>query len=792
MSAKQITEASNPEFHDLSNLSDMEEKRLMSFPYQTKVSFKPLADHLQELQSNGNDLEQLFAEKALGEVNKYPEYLDETKVVSAIRKHPEVLAFLFSGLFTPLKSTEKFGYTVVPFSNEMLYATPEFMEVFNAGHFEISMHLTEEEMMEKLMNNAYTLILNKRYGQDLEFSFPGGVTLRNKNTGLETHYQLNPVIDFVEVRVSEPLPEVDMNRVRNQLQKPFNREAWLELFPADRFEFHGVLFIYLTDITEQQIIASIKNKLLGKEKMHLETEFDFLSTKLQSLFQLPHLEVGFQTSNLEIQQLTNLLQVLSGLSKEVHSQEALKNSIYREPMMTMLPRVFADLEDLEDRGVVEEALLKKGIRSLMLIPLQQMNEDEDQIILEIGSKIPGVFSHTQLVRFRGLMPILSAGMSRKREEMENKLRGIMQQQFTNIHPSVQWKFRQAAMNILSQQEVQQKKNVTFEPIELRHIYPLYGQADIVSSSTHRNESILSDLNLNLERVEQLLAQLSLEIKSHLIDFMAENVHNLVEELQRSFSPNDETRVLNLLRNEIHPYFRELAVNFPAEAAEKVNNYFKKLDGTLGVIYWERKAFEESVAMLNDSIARLLQEQDDEMQAILPHYFEKYKTDGVEYTIYLGQALLQNGQFSMNHLREFRLWQLKHMCEVTRLVDRLQEDLLVPLTTAQLIFVYSDALDVCFRMDEKHFDVDGAYNVRYEILKKRIDKAYILDTDERLTQAGKIAIVYLHREDRQEYMEYLQYLVREGVILPEIEDYSLSKMQGVEGLKALRVTVKLEA
>ena len=195
-------------------------------------------------------------------------------------------------------------------------------------------------------------------------------------------------------------------------------------------------------------------------------------------------------------------------------------------------------------------------------------------------------------------------------------------------------------------------------------------------------------------------------------------------------------------------------------------------------------------MLNDSIGSLLQEQDEKMQAILPHYFEKYKTDGVEYNIYLGQSLLQEGTFTHNHLREFRLWQLKNMVEVTRLVDRLQEELLVPLTTAQLIFVYSDPLDVVFRMDEKHFDVDGAYNVRYEILKKRIDKAYILNTDERLTQAGKIAIVYLHREDRQEYMDYLNYLVRQGMILPEIEDLHLSKMQGVEGLKALRVTVKM--
>ena len=92
------------------------------------------------------------------------------------------------------------------------------------------------------------------------------------------------------------------------------------------------------------------------------------------------------------------------------------------------------------------------------------------------------------------------------------------------------------------------------------------------------------------------------------------------------------------------------------------------------------------------------------------------------------------------------------------------------------------------MDEKQFDVDGAYNVRYEILKKRIDKAVVKGTGERLTQSGKIAIVWLQESDKQEYMEYLQYLLQKGYINEEIEDLELEKLQGAEGLRALRVTV----
>ena len=158
-------------------------------------------------------------------------------------------------------------------------------------------------------------------------------------------------------------------------------------------------------------------------------------------------------------------------------------------------------------------------------------------------------------------------------------------------------------------------------------------------------------------------------------------------------------------------------------------------------------------------------------------------------IYLGEAILKDGGFSPFFLKDFRIWQLVNACEITRLVEELSPKLPVPLKTAQLLFVYNSSLSIRFRMDEKQFDVDGTYNVRYEILKKRIDKAVIKGTNERLTVAGKVAIVYLQEKDRLEYLEHLDYLVQKGYISSDIEDLELEKLQGAEGLKALRVAVK---
>ncbi|RMG86318.1 MAG: GAF domain-containing protein, partial [Bacteroidetes bacterium] len=264
---------------------------------------------------------------------------------------------------------------------------------------------------------------------------------------------------------------------------------------------------------------------------------------------------------------------------------------------------------------------------------------------------------------------------------------------------------------------------------------------------------------------------------------------LLEGLRKELKSNDENRIMDFIKTEIHVLFEEIKDKEP-DLTYTVHRYFDSLDTDYGIVYNQRKKYEDSVAQINETLSGFIEAEDSRMQKIMPHYFEKYKTDGVEYEIYAGQSILRTQKFNRIHLKNLRLWQMITMCEVTRKIDQLRDQLPVPLSTAQLVFVYNHPISVRFRMDDKHFDVDGAYNVRYEIIKKRIDKAYIEGTDERLTQSGKIAIVYTADKDYDEYMEYLTYLRRQQLIEDNIESLTLAKLQGVHGLKALRVTVKL--
>jgi hypothetical protein len=158
---------------------------------------------------------------------------------------------------------------------------------------------------------------------------------------------------------------------------------------------------------------------------------------------------------------------------------------------------------------------------------------------------------------------------------------------------------------------------------------------------------------------------------------------------------------------------------------------------------------------------------------------------------MGQSITPRKKFDEIYLRNLKMWQLTVLAKAAKMTNSLEKELSHPLRTTQLILAHSQPLSISFRTEERKFDVDGAYNTRYEIVKKRIDKVRIKETNERLTQPGKIAIVYSQGKDAAEYTEYIEFLQNKKLIKPGIEKHDLEELQGVIGLKALRVDVNFD-
>jgi hypothetical protein len=764
------------------------------FPYANKFSLEPL---ITEWEERANQGKAGFAAGTLQILKDLSEEIQIQQEVSSDWYTQNQFGEMIASFFPAFFFKGQMGFIGVPFKKQFVYRSPAMIEMMTRENLEIK----TPELTSKVMNvnkkilEAGYLILRKLYNQDIELPFNELLHVRNSKTQLERHYKFNIILDYVEVRPLKRLKKLSNTQIQDLLDNMGDIDKWKKAFPLENFAFEGFVVGFLSDVTQMEILSQMKARIVREntigDAINDGQRIAEVQAFIRSYLEMADVEYGFMQSIMGGWQERTTYSICRFLSNNYELKTVEKSKATYVPVFsTETPQIVNDLSALSHLSKIEKAFVKAGYRSFLLAPLFD-SRGNFMGIFELTSKQAYRFNNLTLLHLKDVIEFFNSVLERGFTEVNNYIDLIIKQQFTSIHPSVEWKFAEVASNFFFNQRINEENN-KLAPIVFKNVYPLYGQSDIVSSSKLRNKSIEADLIDNLEQLLDVIESCLEVIPFHLLEVYQFKLQDILDRLNRGeFVSSDESQIVELLTKEVHPLLRQLQERYTELPANKLQLYFDYIDPDLDIVYKQRKDYEDSVSMLNGVIGGYLDHEDNKMQKILPHFFEKYSTDGVEYNIYLGQEILKEGNFSEFFLKDFRLWQLINMCEITRLVKRKSQEFPVPLATAQLIFVYNNALSIRFRMDEKQFDVDGAYNVRYEILKKRIDKALIKGTQERLTQKDKIAIVWLQEKDRLEYLQYLNHLAVKGYIEEEIEEYELEKLQGAEGLKALRVTVKYD-
>src|SRR5690606_6945037 len=377
-------------------------------------------------------------------------------------------------------------------------------------------------------------------------------------------------------------------------------------------------------------------------------------------------------------------------------------SIYERSWMEKRPMVIEDLASFPFKTIIEEALLANGIRSLLLAPL--VYENETIGLLELACLSPGKLTPNRAAKVDNVLPMFTVAVNRVRSDMETEVRALIQEECTAIHPTVQWRFFEAGFRLLNKRS--QGEDAQLEEITFSHVFPFYGLIDVRNSSLKRNEAIQADLHENLNIIQQLIDRLREMTGLPLLDELMFKTQHQKETLQHRLAAGDEVNILSFIRNEINPVLDYFSGREDTHVL--VEDYKSKLDTDLHIIYKKRKAFEESLNRVNATVASIIDEAEEEAQHVFPHYFEKYKTDGVEFTLYVGDSLVKQGTFDSFHLKNFRLWQLLLMCTIYDRMLQLKPTLSEPLDVTQLILVHDQPVTIRFRQDEKQFDIDGAY------------------------------------------------------------------------------------
>jgi putative methionine-R-sulfoxide reductase with GAF domain len=638
---------------------------------------------------------------------------------------------------------------------------------------------------------AWALVLQRVYGIDLPLDFP--LVLTVPSGGLERHFKLEVLSGFIDVRTTgevPPLPPDGLDRVRAALLDP---SGLANLLPTEHFVISGLGVVRAVDVTAQEVLSSLKRDLIHRESITASARFHALQEKLRVLFHRRDMNLGvaaFQGERiLYLNHGAKLANACLFSDSEHHRMTEFAGTVYERVMREGRPVIVADLAATQVRTRLEELALSHGVRALLVAPLHYQDELIGTIALK--SPHPGDFDATHLPLLHEVLPLFSMAVRRSTDELHGRVQAMIKEKATAIHPVVEWRFERAVLDTLERRGANLTgAGLELDPIVFRDVYPLYALADIRGSSTRRAWSIQADLLAQLGLARDVLRAAHETRRLPVLDQLGHRVGAYMAEVEVSVSAGDETGIIAFLRGDIEPLFDHLQT-FGPEPRRCVDAYRRALEPTLGAVYARRKDFEESVTALNDEISGYLDLEEQAAQEMLPHYFEKQKTDGVDYTIYAGASLLKDGAFDPLYLRNLRLWQLMVACGIAVRVDRLKARLPMPLDAANLILVQHAPLSIRFRFDEKRFDVDGAYNIRYEIIKKRIDKAVIRGRTERLTQPGKIAIVYAHGAEAAEYGHYIAYLQNLGYLARDVEEFDLEELQGAQGLRALRVTVDIE-
>ena len=767
-----------------------------SFSIVSRLSFASLINSWKEkIRENKPGISEFYSEM-LNRVTQFPELLEPIDDLATLEKHHGLIATMMTTIFPITVSDKKDLIGVsIPFTYKTIYSSSLFKAVFmNQGDNMIVIpdEETERKISEEKLITAYLMVLNKFYGLDLNANAASVYPVIDKITGLNKYLEVEVDASFVDVKLKGELPALEKPPSCMHLTDLLKIPDLHKLLPLDGFQFEGISIIRIKNVTEREAISEIKNSLLTVHSFADSEAFEGLQHQMQKLIGARDVKIGiapfFKVNDHYV--FAEHLSRNSFLLKEFRTTEEKirlckqfidefdgHNEYFVIPYIT---------SETITRYPFLQRIADEGVKSLIICPLRSGKELIG--VLSLLSDTPGLLGYPFIPKIEPAIPLFVLALEKSAQDLYNLIDKVIKEKFTAVQSSVEWKFTEAALHYLTQKYKGEESRI--ESIAFENVFPLYGAIDVRNSSIERSQAIQQDLLEQLQLASTIIKKAQLQLNFPLLEEINHRIEKHIYTVSNILFSGDEITINNFLKEEIVKLLNHLKIIIPG-IRQDIVSYFSAIDDSIHMRYEHRKAFEKSITIINDELGKLIDKEQDSAQEVFPHYFERFATDGVDFNIYIGQSITPNKPFNIFYLNNLKLWQLTTLIKAAQMTNELEGKLPLPLKTTQLILAHSNPISISFRTAERKFDVDGAYNIRYEIIKKRIDKVRIKDSNERLTQPGKIAIVYTQPREAIEYSEYIDYLEKQGLLTGEVEKYDLEELQGVSGLKAIRVTINLE-
>jgi hypothetical protein len=761
-------------------------------PFIAQISFHKLIETLEHIAASNVDYRVNYAKALLKEVERLPEFRTGIIDLSIINEHEELIRNLLADLFPTALTYNEIKAVAIPFHNVTFNYTQRFKNILKDAGVTFDMNIRDFDDRRFYIMSC-CLILNAHYKQNIEFNNPLFYDIPD-SSGIMKHYRILYNADFIEIIPTEKAIQLTEEDINLLIDNYDNYELWKEKFPPKSWILKGFGIVQLFDTTTESSVSTLKTNLLkATDTKNEELAEDFQSI-FRSIFRIPDLKIGLTIYEPDDKKFIrpnadarNIYSFILDECEEAECSGKLYNTFFdtvikqRENFIVSNVDAFSAKKGNEALG---NHLKQQNIQSCILAPV--IKGDEMLGIFELASGKTGALNSINANKLELILPYLTDTLSRYRLDLQNQIEAVIQKEYTAIHSSVYWKFRREAQKYIRTITSTQSKDYIFKEIVFKDVYPLFGQIDVKGSSEHRNESVVQDLRIQLETLIAIIESMKSQANLMILEQRKFELHSYLKQLDSPLKADTEQIIQRYIESEIHPIIHSNAETEETKAA--IDKYFRKIDEKTGMFYHARKKFDNALSKVNKRLASILDEKQLEAQQIFPHYYERFKTDGVEHNLYIGSSIAPEKPFDKIYLNNLRLWQLQTLCEMELEHHELKGSLPYSLDVTSLILVFSSPISIRFRMDEKRFDVDGTYNARYEVVKKRIDKAFIKGTKERITEKEKITIVYSHSHEEKEYLDYIKYLQFKEILEPTVEQFEVEELQGVSGLKGIRVKV----
>jgi hypothetical protein len=762
----------------------------------TSLSFKPFLDYIRERMHVTDAVKKVIYEMILQKFSKYPELENEVRLEDT-GKYKEMLDLLYIALSTVVEDEKEVLWGIsVPVTPVIFYGSDRLYDfMIEAGTQQINHEVFADPVTFHRQKCAmlYSFLLNKFYNFNFTNKREIIRPVYDKQCRFVKYYRINVDTRFVQVLAAKSLPSLNLESLELHLNEDAGLDALEKMLPLDLFRFSGFSIVTITDVTAEYAVEKIKDILVNTHGNSYEENNLSVVQSLKAIAGSNELEFGilplFRVNNKLVEDIDAYCHsIIFSLAR----QQGITDNFFLPLIEKFVSNphliYFRDLDAAGPAHLQIDKLLKLAdVKSYALMPVYYNKELVGSF--EIYTKQHALLNERIFTKIEPALPLIAQLMQKSIDDFKSSINDTIRDKFTSLQSSVQWKFNEAAWEYLYRIKKGGKAS-DIQKIEFRQVYPLYGAVDMRNSTSERNKALLADLQFQFTHLHKTLAELKEKSGFGLADEFIFKCNKWLKIFSGAVTPNDEIKLNQFLNEEAHPFLEHFREANPS-LAPAINDYFEIIKPGEGKAWQNRHQLEESMQLINTSINNYLDMMNGELQRAYPCYFERFRTDGVEYDIYIGQSISPDKPFDLVYVKNLRLWQLTSMAAIAKLSARLMPQMKVPLVTTQLIFIYSNTIDISFRNDERRFDVEGGYNIRYHIIKKRIDKVNIRNSRERLTQPGKIALIYFNQKEADEYISYIHHLQEKNVLNNDLEYLELEELQGINGLKALRVGVNVK-